>query len=569
VCWFNWRSFTNERKFSFGKSNKSHLLLFNVCINFSVGGFAAQNAKLSYAQNKRDALRSAYFMRNLVKASGSREVIIESQNFGRRSVASKLVNRAEVVVNKKAVRVCDTAVLSTASSNLMVKPSRLQLLVVDALKRSKGISESIIRVDRLQAAAKRRRVNPNGVPLEFIAKPKGVVEEPREVWRRLQKNWRYIVQFSIKETSMDTYSTAWRVYQKFCGIAGIADISLRRVSEEFVATRELEFGINPFSYQVTVLLSFIAFLYGEQQVSHSTVGLYISGVRHWFKQMFLREHDACFEEPILSQARSALQYLAVKDDSLAAEKRTLPFTCDMIVYTGSVYLKRGSQDWKSRAIHVCLVVVFCCLMRSCEIFITAANHYLRGQDVEYGLWIDGIEIKIFPRDAWKYNLSAVRNVTITVHSAKNDWEGEGHRMFFSVNDPECLSYGFDLVLVMFAWSQESRPRNDDSFLMYKGKEMVTYNEVTAVIKDVAIEFGFDPSHFHMHSLRVGAASTLAAAGKPSHYIQKMGRWKSLAFLQYIHWAVSGMAEALNTLSNPAVFTAAHIKRINPAAVLQV
>jgi site-specific recombinase XerD len=90
---------------------------------------------------------------------------------------------------------------------------------------------------------------------------------------------------------------------------------------------------------------------------------------------------------------------------------------------------------------------------------------------------------------------------------------------------------------MFAWSQESRPRNDDSFLMYKGKEMVTYNEVTAVIKDVAIEFGFDPSHFHMHSLRVGAASTLAAAGKPSHYIQKMGRWKSLAFLQYIHWAV--------------------------------
>ena len=72
----------------------------------------------------------------------------------------------------------------------------------------------------------------------------------------------------------------------------------------------------------------------------------------------------------------------------------------------------------------------------------------------------------------------------------------------------------------------------------------------------------------MHSLRVGAASTLAAKGHPSHYIQKMGRWKSLAFLQYIHWAVSGMAEALNTLSSPGVFTADHLKRINPAAVLQ-
>ena len=142
-------------------------------------------------------------------------------------------------------------------------------------------------------------------------------------------------------------------------------------------------------------------------------------------------------------------------------------------------------------------------------------------------------------------------------------------MFFSVNDPETGAYGFDLVLVMFAWSQESRTRNDDSFLMYGGKDTITYSQVTTVIKNVAKEFGFDPKHFHMHSLRVGAASTLAAKGHPSHYIQKMGRWKSLAFLQYIHWAVSGMAEALNTLSSPSVFTAEHLRRINPAAVLRV
>jgi len=98
--------------------------------------------------------------------------------------------------------------------------------------------------------------------------------------------------------------------------------------------------------------------------------------------------------------------------------------------------------------------------------------------------------------------------------------------------------------------------------------VISYTSVTTVIKEIAREFGFDPRHYHMHSLRVGGASTLAAAGKPSHYIQKMGRWKSLAFLQYIHWAVSGMADALKTLSNPGVFTSRHLKRVNPAAVLQ-
>lgn len=452
------------------------------------------------------------------------------------------------------------------------RPSRLEQLAIDDLKRSQGISESIIRVDKLQATAKRRRENPTGAPTEYVKKPAGILERPIDVWKRLPKNWRYIVQYSIKETSMDTYSTAFRIYRQFCKSSGIVDVWLTEESQEFLSIRESEskLGVNPFSYQVTVLLSFIAYLYGEQQVSHRTVGVYLSGVRHWFKQKFLRQFDECFEEPIIAQARSSLHYLAVRDDSLEADKKTLPFTCDMVVFAGEVYLKRGPQTLENKGIYVCLVIAFCCLMRRCEIFITAANHYLRGQDIIFGVLKNGVEREIYPRDAWKYDLSDCRNGAITVHSAKNDWKGEGHRMFFSVNDPEADTLGFDLILVMFSWAQVARPRNDDAFLTYnKGKDIISYTAVSTVVKAVAQEFGFDPVHYHMHSLRVGGASTLAAAGKPSHYIQKMGRWKSLAFLQYIHWAVSGMADALHTLSNPKVFTAVHIKRINPSAVLQV
>lgn len=451
-----------------------------------------------------------------------------------------------------------------------VRPSRLEQIAIDDLKRSRGVSESIIRVEKLQATAKRRRENPNGVVAEFIPKPKGTKERPIEVWGRLQKNWRYIVQHSIKESSMDTYSTALRIYKQFCAAAGISDIWLKIESEVFAGSTVSDCDDNPFSYQVTVLLSFIAYLYGEQQVSHRTVGVYLSGVRHWFKQKFLREFDVCFDEPIISQARSSLHYLAVRDDSLEADKKTLPFTCDMVVYAEAIYLKRGPQTLENEGIFVCLVISFCCLMRSCEVFITAANHYLRGKDVLFGVTVNGVEKDIYPCDAWKYKLSACRNAAITVHSAKNDWKGEGHRMFFSVNEPAAGFVGFDLVLVMFAWAQKARPRNDDAFLSYnRGKEIIGYKEVTTAIRGIAQEFGFDPVHYHMHSLRVGGASTLAAAGKPSHYIQKMGRWKSLAFLQYIHWAVSGMADALQTLSNPGVFTSIHLKRINPAAALQV
>lgn len=452
---------------------------------------------------------------------------------------------------------------------LRVRPSRIQSLVNDELKRSQGMSESQIISERLKASAARRRENPAGAPNVFLQKPKGR-EEHQNTWSRLQQNWRFIVQHSIRDTSADTYSTALRIWKKFCNTVGITDIWLQSVSAVFQQTQIQVRGCaeNPFSYQVTVLLSYIAFLYGDQKVSHRTVGVYMAGLRHWFKQMFLSDFDQCFDEPIIAQARSSLHYLAVESGALDVEGKTLPFTCDMLIFARDVYLKRMPPSWLSEAIFVCLVVTFCCLMRSCEIFITGSNHYLRGMDVVYGVSVHGKERNIYPRDAYKYHLSQVLNVAITVHSAKNDWKGEGHRMFFTINDPEIGSYGFCLVRVMFAWSQKSRTRNDDSFLMFDGKYSVTYDQVSATIKNIATEFGFSSKHFHMHSLRVGAASTLAAKGHPSHYIQKMGRWQSLAFLQYIHWAVSGMAEALNTLASPLVFTSEHLKRINPAAVLR-
>lgn len=119
------------------------------------------------------------------------------------------------------------------SSQANVRLSRLEQVAIDDMKRSKGISESIIRVEKLQAAAKRRRENPMGAPTDYVKKPSGAEERPIEVWKRLQTNWRYIVQHSIKETSMDTYSTALRIYKQFCKTSGIVDVWLNVESQEF------------------------------------------------------------------------------------------------------------------------------------------------------------------------------------------------------------------------------------------------------------------------------------------------------------------------------------------------
>ena len=54
-----------------------------------------------------------------------------------------------------------------------------------------------------------------------------------------------------------------------------------------------------------------------------------------------------------------------------------------------------------------------------------------------------------------------------------------------------------------------------------------YPEALAALRQVAARAGDDPSEVGLHSLRIGAATTLAAGGDVSQrVIQREGRWKS-------------------------------------------
>lgn len=442
--------------------------------------------------------------------------------------------------------------------------ARVAAKVHIALGLAEGKSLSVLTVERKQASRKARLVNPADTPDDIIVKPQGL-ESQQAKWRRYQNNWRWVAKHNVSLGSRVCYSQAWKSYEKFCKSVGIDDLFLFKPSSVFLAESDTPGDSPPFEYKVLVMLSYIAAMYGDEKLSHKTVGTYLSGIRHYFGQKF--RSVEFFDEPIISQTRSSLAYLHAQNDSLASEKKTLPFTCDMIVYGKDVFFKGFASTWLRRGIIVGMIIAFCCLLRRSELLITEANHFLRGQDVVFDVMHNGKQISIYPRAAYLYLRTTVVGVSITVHSAKNDWEGEGHRMYFTRHD-ETAAYGFDLVMEMFDWAQEAKPRNDDAFLTHGGTHIVDYESMTKAIKDIAVAFKFDPARYSMHSLRVGGASTLAASGKPTHYIQKMGRWKSLAFLGYIFWAVSGMADALRTLSNPVYFTASDVAKVHPGVMLR-
>ena len=67
------------------------------------------------------------------------------------------------------------------------------------------------------------------------------------------------------------------------------------------------------------------------------------------------------------------------------------------------------------------------------------------------------------------------------------------------------------------------------------------------------------------SLRIGATSAMASANLPDYVIQKVGRWKSLVFLQYIRLARGAFKSAQAALTNRNNFTVNDVRMWHPGA----
>ena len=61
--------------------------------------------------------------------------------------------------------------------------------------------------------------------------------------------------------------------------------------------------------------------------------------------------------------------------------------------------------------------------------------------------------------------------------------------------------------------------------------------------------GIDPSKYSGHSFRIGAATTAAAKGIEDCIIKTLGRWESLAYLQYVKIPRSQLAGYSNMLAS--------------------
>lgn len=69
-----------------------------------------------------------------------------------------------------------------------------------------------------------------------------------------------------------------------------------------------------------------------------------------------------------------------------------------------------------------------------------------------------------------------------------------------------------------------------------------------LVQEAISAAGMQGSHFNGHSFRIGAASAASAAGVPETTIKILGRWRSMAYQQYIRPAAQELAQVSADLS---------------------
>jgi integrase len=356
---------------------------------------------------------------------------------------------------------------------------------------------------------------------------------------------------------MTTYATGVRVYMTWCNSSGI-DPNMVIPAPYYSA------DLTRFSHQVTSFGNFTGYMAFELSLSPQTIHVYRCAVIAWYKTNFI-EHEFV-RHPVFKQLAASLEIQWRASHEVAATRR-LPFTLQMFTTLSTRVCNRHKP--LEHAVLIAAMICLVLLTRKSEIIPTADNHFMREDDVTFRMRnpATGIEFMCKASLAHRHNILHLVGVSPFVRSAKNDQDGEGHRYYFPVLDTMTEKV-FCFATELFIWAQRAKPQRGDPFLTYRGSSLpnprwLDYKTFIVAIKLAAKYSGFEPNRFGTHSLRIGGATILAAAGHPNHYIQKMGRWKSLTFLQYINLACKSMEIALHSLVDSSQFTNDQLRILNP------
>ena len=385
-------------------------------------------------------------------------------------------------------------------------------------------------------------------------------EDPTTRWLRHASNWQVSAAVCVQDSSSTSYCSGVRALFTWALLCNV-DPLFQTIPSGYDRTSCVA------DHKTMSFLSFLGYLFFEMGLSSITVNGYKCAVINYLRTQFI---DASFaHHPFVAQLIKAIT-IEWRKCHKKSDSKSLPITIDMLLR-----LRRNILNMSlpiDHAVWVGMLLSIVLLLRDSELCPTKDDHFMREQDVTFLMRpsaLGGENWHCQSSQAYLNSSSDLLGVSILIRSAKNDANGDGAKYYFTTVTITATAV-FCLATEMFAWAQRARPIKHDPFLTcrtgYSGiPVMLEYRRMLGFCKRAATASGFDPKRFGTHSLRIGGASIMAAAGLPNHYIQTLGRWKSLAFLAYIRMSLGAMMQSMTTISDPGWYTNEHMRLLNSGA----
>lgn len=276
----------------------------------------------------------------------------------------------------------------------------------------------------------------------------------------------------------------------------------------------------------SLLCSYVSFL-ADQNLRHTTIKVYLSAVRQLQIAAGHPDPFAGVAWPRLDQVMRGIK--RVEAESGKQKKQRLPIS--------PVILRRLKEVWlpEMSKFNVKMVWAACCLcffafLRAGEMTVPNDESY----DASVHLSIQDISVD---------NSSNPSIVRVRIKQSKTDPFRKGIDLYVGkTGSPLCPVSAMMNYLC-------ARGMSPGPLFHFEDGKVLSRQRFVDAVRDGLHKAGIDESKYCGHSFRIGAATTAAEKGIEDSIIKTLGRWESLAYLQYVKIPRSQLAGFSNILAS--------------------
>ena len=258
-----------------------------------------------------------------------------------------------------------------------------------------------------------------------------------------------------------------------------------------------------------VLCGFVSYL-ADDGLKHRTIKTYLSGVRYY-------QIKSGYHDPFEGTAMPRLEYVmnGIKRHQAkagAATRTCLPITPSLLRQLREVWLP-SSKSRDTKMIWAACCLCFFGFLRAGEMTVPGDNDY----DPNTHLSLADIAVDDNKRPSL---------LRVNIKQSKTDPFRKGVGIFVGRTGTDLCPVGAILDYLRV------RGSSPGALFIFSDGRFLTRQRFVDCVREGLQKAGVDHSKYSGHSFRVGAATTAASKGVED-CIQTLGRWKSLAYLQYV------------------------------------